>query len=668
MPARSLRILPALEGAGILVASYLLLSVLAREDRRGHETLSSFATPIALLRGLGRLATAAVDRVLAPPIFLSLLGVAALVWLRWRKRPTNRRDLALVLGVALLGATACLLRNDVLGPAAAAGSLAGVCLAGRGGEDGEEEGREASPWLVLVPLGLGAVLRFHALAEVPKGYAEHAVAAHAGLSLPYREALSSSLHALKPEPFLQTASHALVYEQSGLSSLVAAFGFELFGVTLTVTRLVSAALGTLTILVAYGLGRALAGVRLGLVFSFLLAVSPWHVAVSRYGAQEHVLSPLQFLLSLLFVVLAVNTGRVLHVLLAGLSTALAWFIYAANLVVPPIAGLFLLCRAALDRRRALRNWKKALLGFGCFALLSYAPVRELFSRGLLVPNLRTGYEWTDSPLSNLAGRSRMITLETDQLLRRAFDPWFSMPGGGLGLLQGSLLVPGIVLAVMALLRRRNRHLALLVLIGLPIAALPAVFAPDPSFRRLMLVATLAALVSAFALVRLAAIAREAGIPGRAMSAITCAGALALGAAGTFGYFDRAYLGEDTGSLPYRSLGERVSGLIGKQPLVVVVPVHDNVNDTHRYIKLMAYDTLLAAERNGVDRDALYLVTTCEDPVDGRRPPGADASPPIVVVHLLVAEPLAPCGPDFVSRLKAFYPADRVVIAGPRAAK
>jgi hypothetical protein len=362
----------------------------------------------------------------------------------------------------------------------------------------------------------------------------------------------------------------------------------------------------------------------------------------------------------------VNTGRVRHVLLAGFSTALAWYIYAVNLVVPVIAGLFLLCRAALDWRPALRNWWKVLLGVGCFALVSFVPVRYLFSRGLLMPNVRTGYMATKPILSNLAERSRMITLETDQLLRRAVDPWYSMEGGGLGLLQGALLVPGIVLAVVALHRRRNRHLALLVLIGLPIAALPAVFAPDPSFRRLMLVATLAALVSAFALVRLAARARAAAIPEKTLTVITWVGAVALGAAGTFGYFDRAYLGEDTGSLPFRALGETVSRLIGKEPLVVVVPVRDNVNDVHRYIKLMAYDTLLDAKRRGADTEALYLVTTCEDPVDGRRPQAANASQPVVVLHLAVPEPRAPCGPEFVSRLKAYYPADRLVIAVPRA--
>jgi hypothetical protein len=197
-----------------------------------------------------------------------------------------------------------------------------------------------------------------------------------------------------------------------------------------------------------------------------------------------------------------------------------------------------------------------------------------------------------------------------------------------------------------------------------VAALPPVFAPDPSFRRLMLVTTLAALVAAFVLSRLAASARAAGVPGKALTAIACAGALAVAAAGTFGYFDRAYLGEDSGSLPYRSLGETVSGLLGKQPLVVVVPVRDNLNDVHRYIKLMAYDILLDAKRHGVARDTLYLAITCEDPLDGRGPQAA--SPPTVVVNSAVLEPREPCGPDFVSRLKAYYPADRIVVARPRA--
>ena len=267
---------------------------------------------------------------------------------------------------------------------------------------------------------------------MPNGYAEHSVYHHVNFSLPYLEALSSSLQTMQAQPFLGIASNALVHEQWGFISLVAAIGFKLFGVSLTVTRLVSAALGTLTIYVAYRLGRALDGIRLGLVFSFLLAVSPWHITISRYGDQEHVISPLQFLLSLLFVILAVKGGKVSDMLLAGVFTSVTWYIYASNLVVPVIVGLFLLCRWVLLGRAAprvaLRNWWKILLGLGCFALLSYPAIAQLAPQGILQANMRTGYTGSGSIFADLPKHLQMIGLEADQLFRHANDPWFTTPG------------------------------------------------------------------------------------------------------------------------------------------------------------------------------------------------------------------------------------------------
>jgi hypothetical protein len=181
----------------------------------------------------------------------------------------------------------------------------------------------------------------------------------------------------------------------------------------------------------------------------------------------------------------------------------------------------------------------------------------------------------------------------------------------------------------------------------------------------MLVATLAALVSAFTLVRLTDAARAAGLSERMVVVILGAGALALAAVGTFGYFDRVFVGEDSGPA-FRNVGATVSGLLGKKPLVVVVPVRDNVNDMRRYIKLMAYDALLEAQRRGVSPEALSRITTCEDVLEKSGPQTADASAPLFVLHQTVLEPRAPCGPDFVSRLKARYPQSAVLIARSRA--
>ena len=241
----------------------------------------------------------------------------------------TRHAFALVVP-SLVATTALMLRGDFV-PATLTGLLAGICLVVLGAVSGEQTEQEPSAWLFLIPLGIGAILRFYALDQVPNGYAEHSVYHHVNFSLPYLEALSSSLQTMQAQPFLGIASNALVHEQWGFISLVAAIGFKLFGVSLTVTRLVSAALGTLTIYVAYRLGRALDGIQLGLVFSFLLAVSPWHITISRYGDQEHAISPLQFLLSLLFVALAVKGGKVSDVLLAGVFTSVTWYIYASRI-------------------------------------------------------------------------------------------------------------------------------------------------------------------------------------------------------------------------------------------------------------------------------------------------------------------------------------------------
>ena len=160
-PGRSRwRLLPALAGAASIAASYLFVSVLAREDRKGHLTLSSFSTLVLRLRGLVRLAAGAVERVLVAPILPSLLGVVALILLRRYQPRTWRHYVALTLILPSLGATASLLLRGDLGLAALAGLLAGICVAGYGGE---ETGREPSPLLFLVPLGLGAVLRSYTL-------------------------------------------------------------------------------------------------------------------------------------------------------------------------------------------------------------------------------------------------------------------------------------------------------------------------------------------------------------------------------------------------------------------------------------------------------------------------------------------------------------------------
>jgi 4-amino-4-deoxy-L-arabinose transferase-like glycosyltransferase len=456
----------------------------------------------------------------------------------------------------------------------------------------------------------------------------------------------------------------LLHEQAGGIALVGALGFKLFGVSLTVTRLVSAALGTLTVYIAYRLGQTLGGIRLGLAFSFILAVSPWHVTISRYATAEHVLAPLQLLLSLLFLVRAVNGGRVGDILLAAFFTSMAWFIYATNLVVPVVAALFLLYRAIVRRRLSVIRWGPILMGLGFFALLSYMPVSQLFPLGILRPNIRTGYMDAAPILSQWSDRLQMAGQEADQLFRKAEDPWFASPGPGLGVFQTVLLIPGILLAANALRQRRDRDFGILVLIGLPIAALPAVFAPDPSFRRLILVATLAALAVAFTLVRLIETTQAMGVSRCAIVVIICVVAIGFSASGAFGYFDRVFVGEELGNAWFRSLGAAVTVHLGREPLVVVVPDHGDVDNMDRYLKLMAYDAIPNARSQASLLGSLYVITSCDETVDLDRRSVPETSHRILILPDFLLDLPQPCGPGYLPRLTVQYPGSTVLIVAP----
>src|SRR5258705_5050039 len=60
-------------------------------------------------------------------------------------------------------------------------------------------------------------------------------------------------------------------------------GFRLFGASDLMVRLPGALFGILTVLAVARLGRALGWRRAGVAAAFILAVTPWHVVLSRSG-------------------------------------------------------------------------------------------------------------------------------------------------------------------------------------------------------------------------------------------------------------------------------------------------------------------------------------------------------------------------------------------------
>ena len=156
-------------------------------------------------------------------------------------------------------------------------------------------------------------------------------------------------------------------------------GFFLWG------RLLTVALGGLTVAGVYVLGRRVWGTGAGLIGALFLAVSQFHLQHSQYVTTD-VASGLFVLLSFIFAVEIARQGGWRAYLLAGLLAGLAASTkYNAGLIVLPIAAAHGLCwgRRSLARGARLAGAAAAaLLGFVLgtpYALLSW---RE-FVKGLV---------------------------------------------------------------------------------------------------------------------------------------------------------------------------------------------------------------------------------------------------------------------------------------------
>jgi hypothetical protein len=141
----------------------------------------------------------------------------------------------------------------------------------------------------------------------------------------------------------------------------------LFGVHIWTLRLSSALMGTLGVLFTYLLARELFAPRVALFAAILLALCRTAVDFSRVGiahAQILCLEPLAFF----FLWRALNRGRAVFYLWAGVATAWCLYSYNAGQLVPPLVFGWLGLGALLRPPRMRTHWRGAALLAAAFAL------------------------------------------------------------------------------------------------------------------------------------------------------------------------------------------------------------------------------------------------------------------------------------------------------------
>ncbi len=281
-------------------------------------------------------------------------------------------------------------------------------------------------------LAVAAILRFYHLSLLPPAH--------------YRDVALTAIDALRAA----SGHPCLVYTyDEGLYSNLMGIVFLLLGASDWTVRVQGALFGVLTCLGVYRLGRALGLTRAGLYGCALLAVSLWHVILSRSGFRA-VLLPLLLAFSLAFLAEGLSGGGAWRMAGAGALLGLGVHVYPSVRFAPLILPPFLLAAMGRDReawrrhRRGLALFFTAAFVVALPMLLDYLrhpehftlPRRVLsvfspkFDRGLILPELG----------KNLAATLLMFHVHGD-------DNWRHNLAGAplLDLLTGLLFLFGLVI-------------------------------------------------------------------------------------------------------------------------------------------------------------------------------------------------------------------------------
>ncbi|MGA9350866.1 MAG: PA14 domain-containing protein [Anaerolineae bacterium] len=212
--------------------------------------------------------------------------------------------------------------------------------------------------LLAVILAVAVFMRGYELADLPYGswYDE----AESGLE---------AVEILNGRPFSPMAKFTF---NPSLYFYVLALSFKIFGVSILGIRLVVAAAGVLSCLFLYLLAKRLWGWRVAFVAAILLAVMSWHVTFSRLGMQN-VTASLFAIVTLYYLVRALETSRHVDYLWAGLAAGIGVYTYTPFRLVALMMAL-LLAHEVLSRPGFIRRHFDGLIVMAVAAILAMMPL------------------------------------------------------------------------------------------------------------------------------------------------------------------------------------------------------------------------------------------------------------------------------------------------------
>jgi predicted membrane-bound mannosyltransferase len=225
--------------------------------------------------------------------------------------------------------------------------------------------------------------------------------------------------------------------------------FIAFGLSPVTVRLPMMLAGLLSLLLAWVIMRRLFDDTTALAATVALALSPWHVMLSRWGLESNLL-PFVFLLGLLCLVMAFARQAMRWMIAAGAAFALCLYAYGTAYVsVPLFFGMALLL--GLTSRRL--PWKHALAGVITFIVVA-TPIAlfiavntfkwdSIVIAGVTIPRLPSPPRFVTQVTSesgglptNVAALMQLLFTQSDGLPYNITEPYgylYSIIGVGMGL-------------------------------------------------------------------------------------------------------------------------------------------------------------------------------------------------------------------------------------------
>lgn len=288
-------------------------------------------------------------------------------------------------------------------------------------------------------------------------------------------------------------------------------------------RLAALPVGVLTVAATIAMGRALFSHRVGVLSGAALAVTLWHVHLSRVGFRTGLL-PLFTALAVWQVAAAINKGKDTgrsdwHWIAAGACYALAFYTYTAARFTVVAVGAFALYvlvfhPAALARHRPHHRRGVALAGLAFSVVIAPLAIYTLTHTDVVLgrteqvavwsPAIHHGDFWRALGAHTLRTLG-MFFVRGDRIWRHNV-PWRPVFDPALGL----AFVVGAVIAARRALRPARRDAAAgFCLIWIGVMSLPTLLAEDaPHFLRAVGVLPVAVLLPALGLDRLSGMIRR----------------------------------------------------------------------------------------------------------------------------------------------------------------